>query len=60
MTTKEQFDLVVDQLYENAVQTFMKTPEYKLLKEKLERVDRDCETMLTQDEQEFAEEVSRH
>ena len=56
MTAKEEFDFFVEQLLDNAVKEFKSTKQYKLLQEKLSRMDTDCETMLNPDERAFAEE----
>ena len=56
MTNKEEFDYFTEQLYGNAVKAFRETEQSALLREKLDRMEKDCETMLTQDQQEFAEE----
>jgi len=54
MTNYEEYDLFLDELLSRAVMKFKSTEEYRLLSEKLERMDRDCETMLTKDQQDFA------
>jgi len=56
MTNQEEFEFFVDQLLENAVKEFRATEEHRLLQEKLDRMDRDCDRMLTKDEKNFAEE----
>jgi len=50
----KEFDLFIDELLTHAVGEFKSTEQYDLLKEKLERMDCDCETMFTKEEQEFA------
>lgn len=54
MTSKEEFDFFVDQLFENAVKEFKETEQYNLLKEKLEQMDRDCDMMFQEEEKDFA------
>ena len=54
MSNTEEFDLFMDSLLSNAVQDFKATEQYRLLQEKLDRMDRDCESMFTKDEQDFA------
>lgn len=54
MTNKEEFEFFVEQLLDNAVKDFKSTEQYKLLREKLDQMDRDCETMFTKDQQDFA------
>jgi len=56
MADQEKFKFFVDQLLENAVKEFQATEQYKLLREKLDRMDRDCDMMFTKDEKDFAEE----
>jgi hypothetical protein len=56
MTNQEEFNYFVDQLLENAVKEFRGTEEYRLLQEKLDQMDRDCNTMLKPEEKEFADE----
>ena len=54
MPNKEEFDFFVEQMHNNAAEEFKKTEEYGLLREKLDQMDRDCDTMLTADEKDFA------
>lgn len=54
MTDKEEFDFFVEQLLDNAVKDFKATEQYRLLQEKLDQMDRDCEFNLTDDAREFA------
>ena len=56
MPTKEELDYLVEQLHENAVQNFKSTKQYELLKEKLDHMNSDCESMFTEDERTFATE----
>ena len=56
MTTQDNFDFFVDELLDTAVREFKSTEQYKLLAEKLERMDRDCDRMFTADEKAFATE----
>ena len=53
MSNKEEFEFFVEQLLDNAIQEFKSTEQYRLLREKLDQMDRDCDTMLTEDEREF-------
>jgi len=46
MSNKKEFDFFVDQLLDNAVKEFKTTEQYRLLREKLDRMDTDCETIL--------------
>ena len=54
MSDKEDFDFFVEQLLDNAVKDFKTTEQYKLLQEKLDQMDRDCDTLLAKDEKKFA------
>lgn len=54
MEKRKEFDYFIDQLFDSAVQSFRATDEYSLHKEKLDRMDNDCETMFTKEEQYFA------
>lgn len=56
MTNQQQYEFFIDQLYENAVKEFRDTEQSCLLREKLERMNRDCDYMLREDEKEFATE----
>ena len=56
MNLNKEFDLFIDELLTRAVGEFKSTEQYSLLKEKLEIMDRDCETMFAKDEKEFATE----
>ena len=56
MTDKEEFDFFVEQLLDNAVKEFKATEQCKLLQEKLDCMDTDCEIMLNPGEREFVEE----
>ena len=53
---KKEWDFFVDELLSHAATEFRSTKTYELLEEKLEQMERDCATMLTEDEKEFAEE----
>lgn len=53
MTNKEEFNLFVEGLLARAVEEFKSTEQYGLLKDKLEKMDRDCEIMFTKEEQDF-------
>ena len=54
MTNNEEFDFFMDELLSRAVKEFKGTEESNLLQKRLEQMDRDCESMLMQDQQEFA------
>ena len=52
----KQFDLLAEEMLEDALKDFRQTEVYKFQKEQLAQMDKDCETMFTQAEQAFAEE----
>jgi len=54
MSTNKEFDFFVDELLSRAVEEFKSTEQYNLLKEKLETMESDCDTMLSKAEKEFA------
>ena len=56
MTTAEQFDFFTNDLLDNAIYEFKSTEQHALLKEKLDKMNSDCENMLTEDERDFANE----
>lgn len=56
MTNKESSDFFVEQLLDNAVEDFKATEQYKLLRERLAQMERECETMLTAEGRAFAAE----
>lgn len=56
MTTKQEFNLFIEQLLVHAIDEFRTTEEYKLLNEKTSKMYHDCESMFTKDQQEFADE----
>lgn len=56
LNKREDFDSFMDQMLDNAIQSFRSTNEYGLLREKLDRMDTDCETMFREDERDFAAE----
>lgn len=56
MKNREVFDFFMEQLLENAVLEFKGTPQYELLQEKMEQMNRDCESMLRPDERDFVTE----
>lgn len=53
---KKEWDFFVDELLSHAATEFRHTKTYELLEEKLEQMERDCNTMLTEDERAFVEE----
>lgn len=56
MSTKEEFDIFVEELLTRAVEEFKQTEQYELLNEKLNLMECECETMLTKSEQAFVNE----
>ena len=52
----KHFDFLMDELLNNALGEFQATDQYSLLKEKLVRVDQECETMFSLDEKFFVHE----
>ena len=50
------FDFLSEQLLTGAIEEFRATEQYKLLREKLNQMDRDCDTNLTASDKQFAEE----
>ena len=48
MQNKEEFDFFLYQMLENAVKNFKKTEQYTLLKEKLEQMNRNYKTILSE------------
>lgn len=54
MKVNQEFELFVDELLCRAVEEFKSTEEYGLLKEKLDRMDCECDTMFRQGEKDFA------
>ena len=53
MPNKEEFAFFIEEMLNNAVREFKETKQYELLQEKLSRMDRDCDTILTADEKVF-------
>jgi len=56
MTVKDEIDFFVEQLLDNAVKEFKTTEQYRLLREKLDRINTDCETILNPGERGFVTE----
>ena len=54
MNNKEEFEFFVEEMLNNAVKDFKETEQYRLLQEKLNQMDRDCDSILTKDEKDFA------
>ena len=52
--TKRNLIFFIEEMFGNAVKDFKETEQYKLLQEKLDQMDRDCDTMLTADRKCFA------
>ena len=50
------FDFLEKQLLDGAIEEFRVTEQYRLLQEKLDQMDRDCDTNLTACDRQFAEE----
>lgn len=48
------FDFFTDEMLDVAVVKFKATTQSELLHKKIEQMNRDCETMFTEDEREFA------
>ena len=55
MKNKDELNYLLSQMFESAVQSFKKTPEGELLKEKLDQMERDCESIITPSEKDFVE-----
>ena len=56
MSCKEDFEFFIEQMHENAVKDFQKTQQYQLFREKLDRMDDNCENILAPSEREFVTE----
>ena len=56
MDRKDEFNLFIDEMINCAYKEFADTEEYSLLREKLDKMHRDCEGILTRDEQVFVNE----
>lgn len=56
MMDEQEVDFFVDQLLNRAVADFRSTNQYKLLREKLEQMDSDCDTVLATKQRAFAQE----
>lgn len=54
MNGGEEFAFFIEEMLGCAIKGFKETEQYKLLREKLDQMDRDCDSMLTPDEKEFA------
>lgn len=54
MTNRDIFDSIFEQMLAEAIKEFKSTEQSKLLQEKLDRMNRDCVTMFTEDERSFA------
>jgi len=54
MSVNEEFDFFVNELLSRAVEEFKSSDEYNLLKEKLDTMESDCDTMLSKAEKDFA------
>ena len=54
MSGREDFAFLIEEMLNFAIRDFKETEQYKLLKEKLDRMNLDCDTMLTEDEKAFA------
>jgi len=54
MANQDDFEFFMDQLLDAAIREFKETERYKLLQEKLEQMDRDCDDMFAASEREFA------
>ena len=56
MKNRDDFDFLIHELFDAAVREFKATEQYRLLQEKVRRMERECEDMFTRDEKNFAEE----
>ena len=56
MKNEESIRQIIDQLLENALQEYYATEEYRLLREKREKMQADCALMFTGVEGQFAQE----
>ena len=56
MTNNEEFDFFMDEMLTRAIKAFKSTEESGLLQKRLEQMDCDCQVVLMQDQQEFADE----
>ena len=56
MKLSDDFDFFVDQLLDTAVKEFRATEQYKLLRERLDQMDRDWDSKFTKDAKDFAAE----
>ena len=56
MNNKENFEFFIEEMLNNAVSDFKKTDQYKLIQEKLDQMDRDCDSELRKNEKDFATE----
>jgi predicted P-loop ATPase len=54
MNGREEFAFFIDEMLNCAVKEFKETEQYKLLQEKLDQMDRNCDTMFMSDQKEFA------
>lgn len=53
---QETLDEIFNQLFDNAMHEFTREGEYESLMEKQNQIDRECETMLAEDERGFVRE----
>lgn len=53
MSNREEISYLVDELLNKAVNEFRGTEQYNLLKEKMEQMECDCDSMLMADEKDF-------
>ena len=56
MSVNKEFALFIDELLNRAVEEFKSSDEYDLLREKLNVMERDCDTMLSKEDKDFATE----
>ena len=56
MTIEKEYEFFIDQLLDAAASQFKASEEYALLREKLDQMHLDCEMMLNEEQQNFAEE----
>lgn len=50
MLGKEEFEFIIEHMLDHAVKEFQSTEQSKLMREKLDRMNRDCNTILAEDE----------
>ena len=56
MTNKQEFEYFIEQMLDNAVKNFRETEQYGLLREKMSRMEAECDTILNPEDREFVTE----